>query len=36
MLLPASEPVSSDAPDAEVAAPYYIVVDADDPFDRFL
>lgn len=31
MLLPASEPVSSDAPDAEVAAPYYIVVDADDP-----
>ena len=31
MLLPASEPVSTDAPDAEVAAPYYIVVDADDP-----
>ena len=31
MLLPASEPVSGDAPDTEVAAPYYIVVDADDP-----
>ena len=31
MLLPASVPVSSDAPDANVAAPYYIVVDADDP-----
>ena len=31
ILLPASEPVSSDPPDTDVAAPYYIVVDADDP-----
>ncbi|MEN6636951.1 MAG: hypothetical protein ABFC56_13940, partial [Clostridiaceae bacterium] len=31
MLLPASKPVSSDPPDVEIAAPYYIVVDADNP-----
>lgn len=31
MLLPASKPVSSDPPEVEIAAPYYIVVDADDP-----
>ena len=31
MLLPAAAKVSNDPPDVEIAAPYYIVVDAEDP-----
>ncbi|MDD4312531.1 MAG: hypothetical protein PHW41_08625, partial [Eubacteriales bacterium] len=31
MLLPTSATISNDPPDVEIAAPYYIVVDADDP-----
>lgn len=31
MLLPASTKISNDPPDVELVAPYYIVVDADDP-----
>ncbi len=31
MLLPASAVVSNDPPDVDIIAPYYIVVDADDP-----
>lgn len=31
MLLPASTKVSNDPPDVEIAAPFYIVVDAEDP-----
>jgi D-alanyl-D-alanine carboxypeptidase len=31
MLLPASTIISNDPPDVEIVAPYYIVVDADDP-----
>jgi serine-type D-Ala-D-Ala carboxypeptidase (penicillin-binding protein 5/6) len=35
MLLPASASVSNDPPDADIIAPYYIVVDADDPSIMF-
>lgn len=31
MLLPASAKISNDPPDVEIVAPYYIVVDAEDP-----
>ena len=31
LLLPAAAKISNDPPDVEIAAPYYIVVDADDP-----
>ena len=31
MLLPAATKISNDPPDVEIAAPFYIVVDADDP-----
>lgn len=31
MLLPASTKISNDPPDVEIVAPYYIVVDAEDP-----